>query len=136
MGAWIETIINAPRTLNLMSRPAWARGLKLYCSQAIDYIGMSRPAWARGLKLYIEGMGNVTLESRPAWARGLKPCTKLLPLFLYASRPAWARGLKRGESTVLKGMRWVAPRVGAWIETILHRYNHTYRSRAPRGRVD
>ena len=33
-----------------MSRPAWARGLKLLQDQRIGLGSRSRPAWARGLK--------------------------------------------------------------------------------------
>ncbi len=74
MGAWIETFRVIGITLTLMSRPAWARGLKHQkeitkgkhwgvapCVGAwieTDRLGIapavfhtSRPAWARGLKL-------------------------------------------------------------------------------------
>jgi len=33
---------------------------------------MSRPAWARGLKRFAYGFAFLTIKSRPAWARGLK----------------------------------------------------------------
>ena len=33
------------------------------------------------------------------------------------SRPAWARGLKHPDLLFIDGIRDVAPRVGAWIET-------------------
>ncbi len=34
-----------------MSRPVWARGLKLLCGSCKVHIRKSRPVWARGLKL-------------------------------------------------------------------------------------
>ena len=34
---------------------------------------VSRPAWARGLKQYHRSQSGQLDESRPAWARGLKP---------------------------------------------------------------
>ena len=37
---------------------------------------------------------------------------------LIASRPAWARGLKQAKAFILGVMRNVAPRVGAWVETV------------------
>jgi len=37
---------------------------------------------------------------------------------MFQSRPAWARGLKRGEIINIAFKYYVAPRVGAWIETI------------------
>ena len=75
--------------------------------------------------------------SRPAWARGLKLVRHLpLPIRL-RSRPAWARGLKllwpMGQGSPLP----VAPRVGAWIETLYGGFGDGVRiCRAPRGRVD
>ncbi len=56
---------------------------------------------------------------------------------LYApSRPAWARGLKPGNLANLKEGDFVAPRVGAWIETkdTDGKATGPWR-RAPRGRV-
>jgi len=37
-----------------MSRPAWARGLKLISANPLRNTGKSRPAWARGLKHIIK----------------------------------------------------------------------------------
>ena len=33
------------------------------------------------------------------------------------SHPVWVRGLKQGITTMQNGVKHVAPRVGAWIET-------------------
>ena len=56
---------------------------------------MSHPAWVRGLKQNIAGMLEYGAKSHPAWVRGLK--------------------LVRHNS-MIKGY-YVAPCVGAWIET-------------------
>ncbi len=53
------------------------------------------------------------------------------------SRPAWARGLKLHESGSHSRHAYVAPRVGAWIETLsCLTLSGRVASRAPRGRVD
>ena len=57
---------------------------------------LSHPVWVRGLKLIYTLIINVILLSHPVWVRGLK---RLYPL---------GKGL---DGTV-------APRVGAWIETL------------------
>jgi len=59
------------RTL-LLSRPAWARGLKQKQTLYIPDTLLSRPAWARGLKPETPAISNASQKSRPAWARGLK----------------------------------------------------------------
>ncbi len=79
----------------------------------------SRPAWARGLKhVYVDVDGNESV-SRPAWARGLKLRPGRDLGTDRRSRPAWARGLKRGRYRRDRMGREVAPRVGAWIETMI-----------------
>ena len=77
---------------------------------------MSRPSWARGLKLIERACAFAALQSRPSWARGLKrndnarhrqaECVAPLvgawvetrptkhPFPNLKSRPSWARGLK------------------------------------------
>ena len=39
---------------------------------------------------------------------------------LLPSLPVWERGLKHAASDSLEELRLVAPRVGAWIETVDH----------------
>jgi len=51
VGAWIETRNSHVVASLLPSRPAWARGLKLFELAALHCRQLSRPAWARGLKL-------------------------------------------------------------------------------------
>ena len=76
------------------------------------------------------------MVSRPVWARGLKPKAKIPRSNFNLSRPVWARGLK--QCVVNDGARRaeVAPRVGAWIETVTWRSIRGGQGRAPCGRVD
>ena len=71
------------------------------------------------------------------WARGLKQ-NELTSVKLYlASRPVWARGLKQVYHNNDLEEIYVAPRVGAWIETQATFVGERLRaSRAPCGRVD
>jgi len=78
----------------------------------------SRPAWARGLKLMSMFYAPSCRRSRPAWARGLKHNGRACCLFQIAVAPrvgAWIETLVV-NNTVGTGL--VAPRVGAWIETL------------------
>ena len=60
-------------------------------------------------------MGGVSL---PARERGLKQKNGV-PLYqLTGSLPARERGLKQGEPLARQGAGIVAPRAGAWIETV------------------
>ncbi len=79
---------------------------------------MSRPAWARGLKRCVFSAAIWIPSSRPAWARGLKHSRWSTTASDTASRPAWARGLKPGKDAKPEEVAEVAPRVGAWIETL------------------
>jgi len=61
----------------------------------------------------------------------------LHPLFLGVSRPAWARGLKLVTVKACPALFFVAPRMGAWIETAYCKLQCVELiSRAPHGRVD
>jgi len=57
-------------------------------------------------------------SSRPAGARGLKQDTINELFGIDVSRPAGARGLKHMQDCKSDGFIQVAPRRGAWIETI------------------
>ena len=59
------------------------------------------------------------MGSRPAGARGLKLALVVLVGVLGLSRPAGARGLKPYSIEGRYETRRVAPRRGAWIETLL-----------------
>ena len=39
------------------------------------------------------------------------------------SHPVWVRGLKQTKLVAFRARHFVAPRVGAWIETSVNRYN-------------
>ena len=94
VGAWIETAFVRLVLQGNLSRPPWARGLKLALSflarhgffvappvgawiETYGYLGYARMAW-----------------SRPPWARGLKHTTVRILDRTSLSRPPWARGLK------------------------------------------
>ncbi len=86
MGAWIET--NLPAT---MARP-----------------GLSRPAWARGLKLHYSGTEAKT-EVAPRMGAWIETSSVFKCHFEELSRPAWARGLKHYFGEVIPGNTSRAP---------------------------
>ena len=84
---------------------------------------VSRPVWARGLKLMKTNRKKFTTKSRPVWARGLKLKRGLCNITRVVSRPVWARGLKLIENENKEKQGKVASRVGAWIETFSPNFN-------------
>ena len=56
--------------------------------------------------------------SHPVWVRGLKHNAQYLNVSLIESHPVWVRGLKRHQMAPPSMAAGVAPRVGAWIETL------------------
>ena len=54
--------------------------------------------------------------SLPAWGRGLKCSTKVQQGRRLQSLPAWGRGLKFVIYNRQHSGKFVAPRMGAWIE--------------------
>ena len=100
-------------------------------------MSLSRPVWARGLKLHAYRRSVSNFESRPVWARGLK-------LYKWrgvnrrkhvASRVgAWIETIL--TKTIIMKIK-VASRVGAWIETVVRQVkNAPCQCRVPCGRVD
>ena len=78
---------------------------------------MSHPVWVRGLKLLAD-VRQVSLgESHPVWVRGLKQDAGTETISKNQSHPVWVRGLKLCALVGALGLL-VAPRVGAWIETV------------------
>ena len=59
-------------------------------------------------------------KSHPAWVRGLKRQRREPGQPRTPSHPAWVRGLKHHLPHEQQGQGHVAPRVGAWIETIVN----------------
>ena len=97
MGAWIETPIFA----NFIHPPIVAPRVGAWIET--DYGHAQRQE----------------LPSRPAWARGLKQRLGFNFNLIRMSRPAWARGLKLMMFNLQLMISYVAPRVGAWIETLV-----------------
>ena len=78
-----------------MSRPAWARGLKLELLGLVEVLVEVAPRVGAWIETCYGAFGSIYTESRPAWARGLKQ--KIIGMYSRVtwSRPAWARGLKQ-----------------------------------------
>ena len=70
---------------------------------------MSHPVWVRGLKL-----GGVDVGGQAA-----------------RSHPVWVRGLKRFVNKFMANGQYVAPRVGAWIETAFEKNTSSIRKSHP-----
>ena len=76
-------------------------------------------------------------QSHPAWVRGLKHHERKPSWRLVLSHPAWVRGLKPFCQWYGNGRLYVAPRVGAWIETTSPvKLSVQLAGRTPRGCVD
>ena len=101
------------------SHPVWVRGLKLLLLTRLVTTFWSHPVWVRGLKL--EALKSITAYpvSHPVWVRGLKLSSVIGGRFGHKSHPVWVRGLKLIFQVLLNFLGCVAPRVGAWIETII-----------------
>ena len=54
--------------------------------------------------------------SHPVWVRGLKQVAVVMQHQVITSHPVWVRGLKLLHVSN-RASHYVAPRVGAWIET-------------------
>ena len=93
---------------------------------------MSHPVWVRGLKLLHLPLPSLRATSHPVWVRGLKLSVILMACLPMASHPVWVRGLKLVTIIAQCGEVWVAPRVGAWIETTPSSVLGTSGSVAPR----
>ena len=78
---------------------------------------MSHPSWVRGLKHLVSFRLRRTTKSHPSWVRGLKHrglATELNEHFVAPLVGAW---IETQLSTKLPYVNYVAPLVGAWIET-------------------
>ena len=75
---------------------------------------MSHPTWVRGLKLFFHNLMWRDLVSHPTWVRGLKPSV----------------------NSIANSAPYVAPYVGAWIETCTAAQSFMDSSRTLRGCVD
>ena len=61
----------------------------------------------------------LNMRSHPTWVRGLKLLVVFTLDTLTWSHPTWVRGLKHNLKHQTQKMAYVAPYVGAWIETCL-----------------
>ena len=60
------------------------------------------------------------------WVRGLKHYYRKRCVLQTGSHPMWVRGLKLGRKSTRGNNMYVAPHVGAWIETAKSfRLSHT-----------
>ena len=78
---------------------------------------MSHPTWVRGLKLAWSKYLDENYQSHPTWVRGLKHFVIMTTSAPSMSHPTWVRGLKHREFRHSGTGYFVAPYVGAWIET-------------------
>ena len=95
MGAWIETRRIMRNVAAMQSHPVWVRGLKL--DDEVNVLS--------------------AVKSHPVWVRGLKPTNFVDYKTQSSSHPVWVRGLKLAMRCRHRRFVYVAPRVGAWIET-------------------
>ena len=118
MGAWIETSKGTWYVPLTLSHPVWVRGLKHYTFGEAIFSKESHPVWVRGLKPYFFIQQIQTIKSHPVWVRGLKHRPEYYKIEVKESHPVWVRGLKLFSVLADVGKASVAPRVGAWIETL------------------
>ena len=78
---------------------------------------MSHPVWVRGLKRFKHPHKTASIPSHPVWVRGLKlvPASEWNAKAVAPRVGAWIETIL---STVILILLFVAPRVGAWIETL------------------
>ena len=79
---------------------------------------VSRPARARGLKLYMLTGTRSTESVAPRTGAWIETSSRVTSTACAASRPARARGLKPKRCGHNFRITDVAPRTGAWIETL------------------
>ena len=120
-GAWIETrVISSGSVISLHVAPragAWIETLSvhLYTSPSL-YVAPRAGAWIETITpppLYLK-----TCLSHPVRVRGLKLLSMLLVVALIRSHPVRVRGLKLTPEELNDIRHDVAPRAGAWIETL------------------
>ena len=122
VGAWIETLAGCDNATPKASPLAWGRGSKRAAWRHVN-AGQGRPS--RG------GVGSKPQHLAPllgpasrsplAWGRGSKPLDGNHQRTSAWSPLAWGRGSKRSRDLRRLHRQLVAPRVGAWIETLSRR---------------
>ncbi len=158
-GAWIETAVSrTPVSHSRMSLPVRERGLKHVGVPLIMYypVAPRAGAWIEtSYPLELKEISDVAPRagawietgmtasqqtmagSLPVRERGLKHHGRRAPGRHLLSLPVRERGLKRQFIPVAWSPQVVAPRAGAWIETMYRRHAKGHRtSRSPCGSVD
>ena len=132
VGAWIETSSLSLHQLRPMVAPrvgAWIETSVL--GNFFTPVGVA-PRVGAWIETSDFNINTVTNTSHPVWVRGLKLLFRALPTLLAVSHPVWVRGLKHNIGQ-LRGHNYiVAPRVGAWIETLQSATPNNVTAVAPR----
>ena len=116
MGAWIETQLG---TLELLDNPvaprvgAWIETVTKGKDDGTTTVAPRVGAW---IETRMRERFRRKFGSHPVWVRGLKRMKQYYNFYFVPSHPVWVRGLKLRTKLCI-GVRLVAPRVGAWIET-------------------
>ncbi|CFX74684.1 Uncharacterized [Syntrophomonas zehnderi OL-4] len=118
-GAWIETVVPPPiLTFFAGSHPVRVRGLKPEPVPTVYAADLSHPVRVRGLKPVVPLRVVCRKSSHPVRVRGLKQGYLVFVILALASHPVRVRGLKRIVILPVFRLAFVAPRAGAWIETV------------------
>ena len=114
----MKLFVRFSQVQKLLSPLAWGRGLK----RLVNFGGCNACSVAPRVGAWIETQlwqRRKTAQMSPlAWGRGLKLPAIRGQSYNVVSPLAWGRGLKHGGVTIRAPFFRVAPRVGAWIETI------------------
>ncbi len=138
-GAWIETAVKNIIMPAFIVAPRAGAWIETHQSISDVLNALSRPVRARGLKHLNEMPLELLRRSRPVRARGLKHGKKQSVLLsMVAPRAgAWIETLIGLPAELYVRSRVsVAPRAGAWIETASMRTGVCFPRRAPCGHVD
>ena len=118
MGAWIETLMLPSDTIRLIVAPyvgAWIETDSCRSAWAALVVAPYVGAWIetrwQTIRMLMAG------GSHPMWVRGLKLRSGVTSQGAAASHPMWVRGLKLRLAEPPLHLVYVAPYVGAWIET-------------------
>mgnify|MGYP003253748089 FL=1 len=74
--------------------------------------------WVRGLKRGLGGRGQKRQPSHPVWVRGLKLLARYIQIVYAIVAPRVGAWIETLHNCITTSLSFVAPRVGAWIETL------------------
>ena len=120
-GAWIETDNASCTAAWNTSHPVRVRGLKPRLFPVPHWLPASHPVRVRGLKHLKIAVNDRQRQSHPVRVRGLKLSVFAMSPREYSSHPVRVRGLKPFLNPSKARGHQVAPRAGAWIETLAAR---------------